>query len=532
MFYAEKVFTNGNIITMNPAQPRAEAVAVFGDRIIAVGSNSDMQGIINAGTKVIDLDSKTMIPGFNDGHAHLLQFGLDSLNVEVSPEQCPNLQALKKKIAERAATLEPGAWIKGWGWDEVRMEEGRAPSVEDLTEAAPNNPVMLIRTCYHMIAVNQMALDLGGITDNTSDPEGGKIVRNSSGKATGVLQDTAQDYVRSVIPPPGKEQLKEAIALASKIYNSQGITSTADAGVLGEVTGEVQAWSEACKEGLLTVRTTTLMLPEIVSKVRELGLPSNFGNDMFKFGCVKFFMDGSLGGGTAGMSKPYLKSEYGTGLIYMEQDELSAKVKDAHDAGYQISIHGIGDRTLDIIITAFEEALAANPRSNHRHRIEHSSLAYPHLLDRIKKSDLTINMNPGFLYFLGDSHVINIGDQVNYEFAMKTAIDKGIMVSAGSDRPVINGHPKYSLFAMTQRETISGQDCGKSECLTMEQALYTYTMAGAYQTFDENKKGSIEPGKLADFAVLSLAPTDVAPHDILNMEVLMTVLGGEIVFTA
>jgi predicted amidohydrolase YtcJ len=531
MFYAEKVFINGNIITMNPAQPRAEAVAVFGDRIIAVGSNSDMQTIINADTKVINLEGKTMIPGLNEGHAHLLQFGLDSLNLDVGPEQCPNLHVMKKKIAERAATLEPGVWIQGWGWDEVRMEEGRAPSVEDLTEAAPNNPVILIRTCYHMVAVNQMALDMAGITDNTPDPEGGKIVRGANGKATGLLQDTAQDYVRAVIPPPGKDQLKKAMAQAAKIYNSQGITSTTDAGMLTEVRDEIPAWCEASKEGLLTVRTTTLMLSDIVSKVRELGLPSNFGNDMLKFGCAKFFMDGSVGGGTAGMTKPYLKSEYGTGLIYMEQEELSSKIKDVHDAGYQISVHGIGDRTLDIILTAFEEALAANPRENHRHRIEHFSMSYPHLLDRAKKLGLTINMNPGFLYFLGDSHIINIGDEVNYEFAMKTAIDKGIVVSAGSDRPVINGHPKYTLYSMVQRDTISGKDCGKSECITMEQALYAYTMAGAYQTFDENKKGSIEPGKLADFAVLSLAPTDVAPHDILNMEVLMTVLGGEIVFS-
>jgi predicted amidohydrolase YtcJ len=166
MFYAEKVFKNGNIITMNPAQPRAEAVAVYGDRIIAVGSNSDMESIINADTKVINLEGKTMVPGFNEGHAHLLQFGLDSLNLDVRPEQCPNIHVMKKKIAERAAALKPGEWIQGWGWDEVRMEEGRAPSVEDLTEAAPNNPVILIRTCYHMVVVNQMALDMAGITDN------------------------------------------------------------------------------------------------------------------------------------------------------------------------------------------------------------------------------------------------------------------------------------------------------------------------------------------------------------------------------
>lgn len=531
MFHAEKVFVNGNIITMNPLQPRAEAVAVFGDRILAVGTRAELETIINADTKLIDLGGKTMIPGFNDGHTHLLQYGLDSLNLEVTPERCPNIQAMKRMIAERAATLEPGEWIQGWGWDESRAEDGKAPTVQDLTEAAPHNPVLLIRTCYHMIAVNEMALQLGGITDNTPDPEGGKIVRDASGKATGILQDNAQQAVRAVIPPPGKALLKQAITAASKLFNSQGITSNCDAGVLTEVNGEIPAWCESLQEGLLSVRTVTLMLPEIVTRVRELGLTSNFGNDMLKFGCVKFFMDGSLGGGTAGMTKPYQIPSYGTGLIYMEQDELSAKIKDAHDAGYQISVHGIGDRTLDRILNAFEAAQKANPRQNHRHRIEHFSMSYPHLLDRAKALGLTINMNPSFLYFLGDSHITNIAEEVAYEFSMKAAYEKGLVVSAGSDRPVTNGHPKYGLYAMTRRKTISGQDCGQDQCISMEWALYAYTMAGAYQTFDEAKKGSIEPGKLADFTVLSLDPL-ANPDDILDMEVLMTILGGEAVYTA
>lgn len=532
MFHADKVFLNGNIITMNLAQPKAEAVAVYQDKIIAVGSRTDLDALIGPGTKKIDLHGSTMIPGINEAHAHLLQYGLDCLNAEVTPEICPNIPALLKLVAARAAEAKPGEWIQGWGWDEVRMEEGRAPTVQELSAAAPNNPVYLMRTCFHVAVVNQMALEKSGITDTTADPEGGKIFRDESGHATGLLHDNAKDFIRDAMTNPDKAILKKAIAAASKIYNSKGITSTTDASLLAAVDEPLPAWCEAELEGLLTVRTSALMLPEVAKGYRTLGLPSNFGNDMFKFGCIKFIMDGSVGGGGAGMTKPYLKKEYGTGLMYMEQDELTAKVKSAHDAGYQISIHGIGDATLDRVLTALESALRDNPRADHRHRIEHFSMSYPHLLDRAKAIGVTINMNPAFLYFLGDSHLLNIGQEVYHEFAMKSALDRGIVVSAGSDCPVTNIDPRYSLFAMTNRETINGRDCGKAERLSMEQALYAFTMAGAYQNFDEKKKGSIEVGKYADFAVLSMDPLAGDTREILNLKTLMTVLGGEIVYTA
>ncbi|MDR0570992.1 MAG: amidohydrolase [Clostridiales Family XIII bacterium] len=526
---AEKAFVNGNVMTMNPSQPAAEAVATLGDKILAVGSRSDIETLIGAKTKIIDLSGKTMIPGFNDGHGHLLQFGLDSLNLEVTPEICDSMSKLKKLVAARAAKTRPGEWIQGWGWDESRMEGGLAPSVDDLTEAAPHNPVILIRTCYHVIAVNKMALDLAGVTDQTPDPAGGKIVRDIAGRATGILQDTAQTLVKSVVPPPSKEALKDAIKLASEILNKNGVTSITDAGMLTEVEGEIPAWCEAARDGLLTVRTTALMLPGIAEQVRALGLTGNFGNDLFKFGSVKFFMDGSVGGGTAGMTKPYLNPAFGVGLIYMEQEEISAKIKEAHDAGYQVAVHGIGDKAIDMILTAFEEALKANPRKDHRHRIEHFSMSYPHLLDRAKAMNITASMNPGFLYFLGISQIANIGDEVFHEFSMKSALDRDILISAGSDAPVINPHPRYGLFSAVWRKTISGLSCGEAERISMHEALRAYTASGAYQTFDEKKKGSIEPCKYADFAVLSVDPTKAEPQEVLEMETLMTVLGGEVV---
>lgn len=532
MIKADTIFTGGTILTMDPRYPKAEAVAVCGERIMAVGTRQEIEELAGPDTKTIHLDGKTMIPGFNDSHSHLLQYGLELVTVDLTPEVCPSLEVMKQRIAQRAAESKPGEWIRGWGWDETRMAEGRMPTADDLTEAAPNNPVMITRTCYHMVVANRMALELGGVTNSTADPQGGCIVRDANGVATGLLQDDAQNFVKGVIPPPEKEDLKKALALSSKVFNSCGITSTTDGSTLLEIRGEIPAWCEASESGLLTVRTSALMAPVVADRTRELGITSNFGNDMFRFGCVKFFMDGSLGGMTACMTKPYLVPPYGTGLIYMEQEELDEKVKSAHDAGYQLSIHGIGDRTLDMILTAYERAQAANPRTNCRHRIEHGSMSYPHLLERIKKLGLEVSMNPAFLYFLGKAHVAAIADDVAYEFPMKTCFEMGIPVSIGSDCPVENCHPKYGIYAATARKTIADQDCGRKECLSMEQALYAVTMGGAHHSFEEHKKGSITPGKLADFAVLDLNPLETQPEGILDMNVLMTVLGGKVIYEA
>lgn len=532
MTKAHLIFTGGTIRTMDPRRPTAQAVAVCGRHIMAVGNRQEILELAGPDTKIIHLEGKTMIPGFNDAHSHLLQYGLELATIDLRPEVCPNLAVMKQRIARQAAQMAPGQWIRGWGWDESRMEEGRVPTADDLSQAAPANPVMITRTCYHMVVANRLALELGGVTGNTPDPQGGRIVRDGDGTATGLLQDSAQDLVKGVIPPPEKEDLKKAIALACRVYNAKGITSTTDGSTLLEIHGEIPAWCEAGREGLLTVRTEALMAPSVADRIRDVGIPSNFGTDLFRFGCVKFFMDGSLGGMTACMTEPYLLPPYGKGLTYMEQEELNEKVAAAHRAGYQVSVHGIGDHTIGMILTAYEKALAQTPRANHRHRIEHASMSYPHLLRRIQTLGLDLNMNPAFLYFLGRAHVGAIQQRVEQEFPMAACFQMGIPVSIGSDCPVEDCHPKYGLYAATVRKTIADQDCGRAQCLTMDQALYALTMGGAHHTFQEEEKGSITPGKLADFAVLSFDPLSRPAQEIRELEVLMTVLGGRVVYEA
>ncbi|MDD4799257.1 MAG: amidohydrolase family protein, partial [Clostridia bacterium] len=242
---ADKVFVNGTIYTMDPKNPKAEAVATFGKMILGVGQKSDMESLIGPDTKVIDLGGRTMIPGINDSHSHVIMYGINLTLVDLDPSKCPDIATMKKLVAERAALLGPGKWVQGWGWDETRMTDGRMPNADDMSEACPNNPVTLTRGCVHMILTNRMGLDMAGVTNDTPDPEGGKIVRDEHGVATGLMQDNAQNFIKNIVPPYTKDEMVAAIETASKAYNSKGITSSCDAGTLISVEGENQAWYEA-----------------------------------------------------------------------------------------------------------------------------------------------------------------------------------------------------------------------------------------------------------------------------------------------
>ncbi len=529
---ADKVFLNGNIYTMDLKNPRVESVATLGKIILDTGTKDEIKQLIGHGTKVIDLCGRTMIPGINDSHSHVIMYGINLTLVDLDPSKCPDVATMKRLVAERAELLGPGKWVQGWGWDETRMSDGRMPDIQDMTQACPNNPVMLTRGCVHMVLTNKMGLEMAGIGANTPDPEGGKIVRDEKGLPTGLLQDTAQDFIKKIVPAYTKSELVNFIEKASKAYNSKGITSTCDASTLVSVDGENEAWYEAWKSGVMTIRNTTLMCESTASQIRSLGLGSNFGDDMLRFGCVKFFMDGSLGGATACMKNAYKSDPENYGLSYMTQKELNEKVLEIHNLGYQISIHAIGDEAIDRVVTAFENALRKNPRKDHRHRIEHNSYCTPDLLKREKDIEICISINPDFLYFFGPAHIKHIGENVKYEFAAKTALEMGIPVAIGSDCPVLVPDPCFGIYAATQRKAIDGFDLGQGECISMDQALSAYTKAGAYMTFEENIKGTIERGKLADFAVLNYDPYTLSGKDILKLDAEMTVLGGDIIYEA
>ncbi len=532
MFKADLVFKNGNIITMNKRQPRVEAVAVWGDKIIAAGSNGDVEVLTGPGTKVVNLAGRTLMPGFNDAHSHMLMYGTVLMEIDVSSPQVSSIEEIKALVAEKGKTCAPGEWIRGWGYDDSKLVDKRQPNRWDLDLAAPEHPVTLTRTCGHMIAVNSKALELAGINRNTPDPYGGEIVRDpASGEPVGILMETAQDLVKKLLPPYSGPTLVEAIKLMSDKYLSQGITSGADASTLFTIKNELKAWGEAREKGYLRVRTYLMMGQEIAANTQSLGLQCPFGDNMLKLGSIKMFSDGGVGGASAALIEPYAHQPGYRGILYMNQEEFDRNIKNAHDAGFQISIHAIGDQAIDMVLNSFEKALKANPRTNHRHRVEHCQVCAPRQRKRVVDLGLIPVMQPGFFYSLGDSHINNLGrERVAWEFPVKSMLDLGAIVPGSSDRPVINGNPIYGLYCAVTRKCDSGDCVGTGECISIEDALRMFTHAGAYATFEENIKGTIEPGKLADLIIPSSDPTRIEPAELLNLKIEMTMVGGNVVY--
>ncbi|MDR2075683.1 MAG: amidohydrolase [Desulfovibrio sp.] len=533
MFFAEKIFKNARVATLNPEMPWAQAVAVTGGVIVGVGDNEEMEALKGSRTAVMDLEGHFMMPGFNDCHCHLLQQGLSFLNVDLTPDAAPDLETLKRRIAERAAKVGPGKWIIGWGHNETMMKERRQPTKEELSEAAPHNPVFLTRSCIHMSVANLMALRIAGVTDDTPDPYGGIIDRGSRGGITGLLKESAQNLVKRHIPRPQKKEIVEGITLGSRAFVQRGITSITDASLLIDVDGELEGWFEAAVNGALTLRCTTSMGEGVAARAYEVGLLSGYGNSMHRFGPVKLFMDGNIGAKTAALTSPFLQPPYGCGVTYMEEEDLRARVKKYHNAGYQLMIHAIGDRAGDMVLDAYEAALNDNPRPNHRHRIEHVTLGSRNI-PRIRSLGVCLTLQPAFIYYFGADFTANVGaERAAKTMATRMAQDSGAIWGISTDCPCIDAHPRYTLYgALSRKVGPTGEILGPEEIITMEEALAAYTRSGAYLTFEEDRKGVIRPGMLADFAVLSLNLFDLRDiGQLLDMEVLHTIVGGRVVYS-
>lgn len=536
MIKAQKIFYNGQLLTMDEQNPQAEAVAVRGERILAVGTYEELAPYLASETEKIDLGGKTMIPGFNENHGHPVLHGMNLQQVNLDPAVCPDIATMKKLLADKARNVGPGAWIRGCSWDETRMSDGRIPTVDDISEVTPHNPVYLTRACLHMSLANYKALELAGINQNTPDPAGGKYVRDAAGRLTGLLQENGQNAVREQIPKMTVEDITEALALACQDFNSKGITTANECGTLiGAVfKDELTAWSRLRAQGRMTVRSAVFGLTRNndPQQIYDVGILSGFGDTLLRFGPMKFLTDGSLGGATAYMKEGYVSNPANYGIHYMEPEEIEAKIKAAHDYGFQVSAHCIGDAAVEMVVTAIEKAQAANPRPDCRHRLEHGSLCTPDLLERVKKAGICLNMNPVFLYFFGISHLKHIGEKVKYEFPAKSALALGVPFSIGSDCPVLTPDPRYGLYGAVARRATDGQSLGEEERITVEQALYAFTAGGAYLNFAENEKGQIKEGLLADFAVLNFDPRlgNSDPEKLLGLETVMTVLGGKVVY--
>lgn len=513
----------------------AEAVAVWQDRILATGSDADISALIGPSTRVVDLAGRLATPGLNDSHLHLVSLGLMMDWVDAKPTTVPTLDGLLASVQARAAQSRPGDWILARGYDQTKLDVQRHPHRTELDKAAPNNPVMLVRTCGHISICNSMALKLAGINEFSKTPPGG-LIEQQDGRLTGLLAENARAPVWAVIPPSSEDQLVAAIERGGRHLLSYGITSCMDAAV-GQRGGfgEISAYHRAKREGRLPVRTWLTLLGDpdrsLVPRCFEAGLITGTGDDMLMIGAVKLFLDGSAGGRTAWMSKPYLGEDQTTGVQMMSDDMVNELVMDAHVKGYQLACHAIGDAAIEQLITAYERALDACPDPDRRHRIEHSGFSTPDQHRRMVEAGIYPCPQQVFIYDFGDAYISVLGKGRGLgSYPFRTWMDLGLKPATGSDAPVCEPNPFPNFYAMLTRKTWKGTVMDARETVSIEEALQAYTEFGAFSQKLELAKGRLIPGQLADIAVFSRNLLTASPEDILDNTLCdLTIRGGSIV---
>lgn len=526
--HADLVFHNGRVITINDEKPRAEAVVVVRDRIALVGDDTAARDAIGPRTRAIDLGGRALLPGFNDAHCHIVLYGLSRLWLNCRAEVIKDLDELLAKVKEAADELEPGQWIRGRGYEDTRLPPKYAVTCHDLDKVAPHHPVYLERVCGHVIVVNSLALKLAGITPETPDPPGGEIERDKDGKPTGVLRETARDSIREIFPQPTQEELEKAIVRASEDYLAAGITSIQNAGTRAP---DFEAFQSLYNRGELPLRAYLMVATEVIDHFIAAGLRTGLGDDRLKIGPLKIFMDGGIGACTAAMREPYAKDPKNRGILWMEPDALNDLVERAHRAGFQIGTHAIGDRAIEVVLDAYERALTRWPRVDHRYRIEHCGSPFGELMDRIVKLDVLPVPQPIFLNEGGDPYISNLGEERAHQlYPLRSFLDAGLPISGSSDSPVSSFSPLKGIQTAVTRRTWDGQVLGPGQEISLKEALRMYTLNGAYASFEEHLKGSIEVGKLADFVVLERDPFQVPPDELVGINVDMTVVGGQIAY--
>lgn len=520
MSEATLAIVNANVITLNPKQPKAEAIAIQNGKIIAVGSKKQISKLVNSKTQMIDAKSKTVVPGFVDCHVHMTGFGqfLQILNLR----NVRSIKEMQQKLREYAEKATEKGWILGGRWDQEKFLEKRYPTRWDLDAAVADKPVSLIRVCGHIGVVNSKALRLAGITKETRI-KGGKIdLDGATGEPNGIIRENALELVWRVIPKSSLEQLENACVLACQRAVEAGITGVH--WILNSAE-EIRIIQRLYSEGELPLRVYLGIPVDFLDELVKLGLLTGFGDDMVKIGFVKVFADGSLGARTAALNEPYSDKPDTSGMMLYTQRKLNRLVLKAHKAGLQLGVHAIGDRAVEAVLKAFSKALKKFPRENHRHRIEHCSVLNPKLIKSLKHLGIIASIQPHFVF--SDFWVIDrVGKaRARWVYPFKTLMREGLVCAAGSDCPVEPISPLLGIWAAATRKNYP------EESLTVEEALRMYTVNAAYASFEEKRKGTVETGKFADLTILSNDPCAVSADKIKDVSVEMAIVNGKIVYT-
>jgi predicted amidohydrolase YtcJ len=535
---ADLVLLNGNILTMDKSNPRAEALAVQGNTIIAVGSDKEIKRhIAKRETEIIDLQGRLALPGFNDGHVHFV-YGGHAL-MSISLDNVTSLEEIQRRVRERVESASEGEWISGRGWDQEILPGKKWPTKELLDDVAPNNPVTLSRICGHSTLVNSYVLRASGITRDTPNPPGGVIAKDPvTGEPTGILYETAADLIKrpQLSNKESHDLDKKAVVLAMREAARFGVTSVHD------LDGKIGVFKELLDEGALTVRVyageALTSSPEKMQEYKGWKQKLVDNDHLLRFGVVKRFVDGSLGSSTALLAAPYLNNPSTPGLLLLTQEELNELVARYDRENFQVAIHAIGDKGTNVVLNAFEEAAKRNGRRDARHRVEHATVILPEDVPRFGALGVMGSVQPVFGPSYGQTVQTFFEDRLGKERSRYTNIWKTLaMANArmafGTDWPVESLNPMEGIYSAVSRKSISdkaGNAWLPEESLSVEKAVECYTLGSAYASFEEDIKGSLRKGKLADIVVLSKDIFTIPEEEMLSTHVVYTILGGKVIY--
>ncbi|MGB9813816.1 MAG: amidohydrolase [Thermovenabulum sp.] len=535
------ILYNGKIVTMDEKMPEVEAVGIGGGKIVEIGSNEEVLSYKGKNTVIIDLKGKTVVPGFNDSHMHLLSFALSLEKADLNG--CDGINELIRRVRKfiEANGIKNGEWVQGRGWNHEFFKEKRMPTRRDLDKISEEHPIILTRTCGHVAVANTYALKLAGIFENPPYVEGGSIDLDEKGTPTGILRENAMELVYKLLPMYKKDKIKEMIIKASNNFLKAGLTSvqTDDLdSIKGDFKEILEAYFELEAEKKLPIRVNEQVLLPTMEKLEaflELGYRTGHGSEYFKIGPLKLLTDGSLGGRTAALSFPYEDDKTTRGIAIYNQEQLDELIEKAYLNGMQVACHAIGDRAMDMVFSSYDKAMKKFPKKDPRLRIIHCQITTEELIDKFKKYNVIADIQP--IFVSSDLTIVEkrVGkERAKWTYNWKTLIEKGVHVAGGSDCPVEPFNPILGIYAAVTRKNLSGypEDGWLPEQrLSVKQAVHIFTMGSAYCTYEESIKGSITPGKLADMVVLSEDIFNIVPDEIKDVGVEMTILGGKIVYT-
>jgi predicted amidohydrolase YtcJ len=533
---ADLVLVNGRIWTVDAAKPQAEAIAVWRDRVLAVGTDAEVKALAGPATKVIDLKGRRVVPGFYDSHVHFLMGG-ESL-AQVDLKDAKDEAEFGRRLAEFDRKLPRDRWIVGGNWDHDRAFGGKLPTAAILDKYVKGRPVFIRRYDGHMALANTAAMKLAGITAETKDPAGGVIYRLDDGKTpSGVFKDNAMSLVGRLIPDPDEPEILEALQAAQKLAAEVGITSVEDMNGSGAATRRIYfgLLQRLAREGKLTCRIGLRWPIAAQKELAAAGVRADFGNDFLRIGGLKGFMDGSLGSSTAKMFEPFEGEPKNTGVWVTPPDRMGSLIRSADAAGLNVCVHAIGDEANAVLLNLFAEVATANGARDRRFRIEHVQHLRPRDYTRFRELGVIASMQPYHAIDDGRWAEGRIGaKRCASSYAFRSLLDARARLAFGSDWPVAPLNPLAGIDAAVNRRTLDGKPPGgwfPEQRITVAEAVEAYTLGSAYAAFHEKSCGSITPGKLADFVVLSRDIFEPADRDrIADARVDLTVVGGQVAF--